>query len=408
MMAERRHAQATADAAAMAGAVDLFKHYPANSGVDSGTAKAAALAMASANGYSNNGTDSVVTVNIPPKTAATSYYNGKNGFVEVVATLNQKRGFSGIWSKGRVPITARAVARGQWLSPGQGIIILNPTLKSSLGLTGSGLVQITQAGIIVDSNDGSALVNSNNASLSATSINVVGGVSGGGTYSPAPSANLGPSAAVQDPYWALPAPPRPPSAPDPSKNRVSLGNGNFRYTLYPGSYDGPGDQKFPSLNQGDQAVLMQASSNSAGGIYYLNAGLSSNGANITMGSTTTGGIMFYNAAATSSGSFKVTGNATGTVSLSALTSGPYKGMLYFQARGSTQDLVIAGNGNFSMIGTFYGPSAGFKITGNTSTPASVIGSQYVSDTLTLSGNGTVIIDYAGGNVARVRYLSLVE
>src|SRR5262245_29600192 len=84
LMAERRHAQATADAAAMAAASVLYEHYPKNNGKDpDDTAKKAALDIAKANGYTNDGTNSVVTVNLPPKSGP---YADKDGYVEVLVT----------------------------------------------------------------------------------------------------------------------------------------------------------------------------------------------------------------------------------------------------------------------------------------------------------------------------------
>src|SRR5207248_2799018 len=66
MMEERRHAQAGADAAALAAAADLYLNYQTNAGADPfGTGKQAALSTASSNGYSNDGVTSTVTVNIP-------------------------------------------------------------------------------------------------------------------------------------------------------------------------------------------------------------------------------------------------------------------------------------------------------------------------------------------------------
>src|SRR5947209_3815672 len=56
LLAERRHAQATADAAALAAACDLYDNYWANNGADpSGTARASALKTAASNGYANDG-----------------------------------------------------------------------------------------------------------------------------------------------------------------------------------------------------------------------------------------------------------------------------------------------------------------------------------------------------------------
>src|SRR5262249_19008813 len=63
----KRRVQAAADAAALAAANDLYNNYGTNSGTDpSGTAATSARSTASANGFSNDGVTSVVTVNVPP------------------------------------------------------------------------------------------------------------------------------------------------------------------------------------------------------------------------------------------------------------------------------------------------------------------------------------------------------
>src|SRR3954452_24116304 len=59
----RRQAQATADAAALAAAENLFVNYPKNKGADAGGyAASAALAIAEANGSNTDGTHSVAPV----------------------------------------------------------------------------------------------------------------------------------------------------------------------------------------------------------------------------------------------------------------------------------------------------------------------------------------------------------
>src|SRR4051812_8616934 len=63
----RRLAQSTADAAALAAASELYANFPTLNGADSGTGKTRALAVATANGVPNDGTNSKVTVNIPPQ-----------------------------------------------------------------------------------------------------------------------------------------------------------------------------------------------------------------------------------------------------------------------------------------------------------------------------------------------------
>ncbi|MGA7497119.1 MAG: pilus assembly protein TadG-related protein [Isosphaeraceae bacterium] len=114
LLVERRHAQATADAVALAAASDLYAYWNTNHGTDpSGTALASALGVASANGYTNDGTTSKVTVNISPA----KYSGGPNagttllpGYVEATVTWYQQRVFSGFFGSGAIPVSARAVA----------------------------------------------------------------------------------------------------------------------------------------------------------------------------------------------------------------------------------------------------------------------------------------------------------
>src|SRR5262245_22351435 len=57
LMGERRRAQAAADASAYAAAGLLYKNYQTNRGLDpSNTSKNIAIAIASGNGYTNDGT----------------------------------------------------------------------------------------------------------------------------------------------------------------------------------------------------------------------------------------------------------------------------------------------------------------------------------------------------------------
>ena len=125
LLVERRHAQATADAAALAAASDLYVNWSNDnpSGTDSlGTANSSALGVASDN-YTNDGTTVywTVTVNISPA----KYSGGPNagttlppGYVEATVTWYQQRFFSGIFGSGAIPVSARAVARSVYLVPG--------------------------------------------------------------------------------------------------------------------------------------------------------------------------------------------------------------------------------------------------------------------------------------------------
>ncbi|WZP01143.1 pilus assembly protein TadG-related protein (plasmid) [Isosphaeraceae bacterium EP7] len=407
LMSERRHVQAAADAAALAGAIDLYKNYATHAGVDTpGSAADSARAIALAN-YPADPANVAVTVSIPPQSAESSSYNGKAGYVEVRVTYAQERGLSTIWSSSRIPVTGRAIARGRWAPSDFAILTLAPTGAAEFNVSGGGSVEVNGGSIMVNSNDVGALKNSGGGSVKASSIEVVGDYTGGGSFSTTPKTGSMP---IEDPLKLLAAP----AIPSPGNfTMTSIPNSNAkRYTLSPGAYDGNGGTPMPSFKSGDEVIFKQADANSAGGIYYLYKGLKTSGVTMTMGDGT-GGMMFYNAGVGSSDGFSITGNASGTVNLSGLdgtasSTRAYKGLIYYQARGSTQDVSVAGNGSFTLRGTFYAPSAALKVTGNSSTPPSTIGSQYIANSLTVSGGGAVVLDYNSGLVAPARFIGLVE
>ncbi|HBI41379.1 MAG TPA: hypothetical protein DDY78_00795 [Planctomycetales bacterium] len=416
---QQRRAQASADAAAMAGACDLFQNYPSNNGTDpAGSAQQAALNVAKGNGYSNGGASSVITVNIPPKSGP---YTGLNGYVELLLKYNMPRGFSGVFGSGPLPINVRAVARGAWVSPNAGVLILNYTGKATLNAQGNGAFTETGGPVIVNSNNSSAVLTTGNGAMYAPEFDITGGtqVSNSATFvtTPTPGQVFLGTHPTPDPLAYLP----PPDAPrNGTMTTVSLSGGNTQYTLTPGTYT-----NLPTFTSGDVVILQQASAGN-GGVFYINGGgFKSTGATITMDPTTSGGVMIYNEPAGTADSQKIqiTGNSGGTVVLSPLTSGPYTGMTLWQDRTSPVNALVEGNGNFSILGTVYMAGALLNINGNGTTtsgftdaagnfvPAGsspVIGSQYVSQDLSLGGNGNIHIAYNGPKQARTRIITLVE
>jgi hypothetical protein len=402
MLTEQRHGQATADAAALAGAIDLFTNYVTNNGTDpKGTAKASALTTAAANGYSNNGVTSEVTVNIPP---TSGYFVGVVGYVEVIVQYNQSRGFSNLFGNGTIPVKARAVARGAWVVPKGGILVLDPTASGALTTSGGGNATVNGGWVIVDSNNTStngAMTVSGGGTLTAQGFNLTGdytGSVGSPGISTTPNTGVPPT---PDPLAYL----TPPPANLPAGTITKNGN---TYTLTPGNFGGPGP-KLPNFSNGDTVIFEQASYNAGpyGGIYYLNSGgLTSNGAKLIMDPNTSGGIMLYNAGTGSSDGINIGGSSSGTVNLGGLTSGLYQGLLIFQARGATEDVSITGNGSFSMEGTIYSPSGSLKLTGNGS--SSVIGSNLIADQVKIGGSGNMVVDYNGYVQPKGRFLGLVE
>jgi hypothetical protein len=404
----------------MAAASVFYQQFPQYNGVDTlGTAKQAALDFASANGYTNDGTNSVVTVNIPP---ASGPYAGLSSYAEVLVTYNQQRSFGTIFGSAPIPVRARAVARGAWVAPNVGVIVLAYSGKGTLNSQGNGAATESGAPMIVNSNDPSAALDTGNGTLISPEFDITGGytITNGGQMitNPIPNNIFTGVHPTPDPLAYLPVPSPPPTALVPLQgNKVAPTATNYLdpvtgktynnyYLLSPGSYGGAGQPILPNFTNGDLVVFQQASAGN-GGIYYLTAGgFNANSADIRMDTGTTGGMMIYNAGTGTNDGIGIAGNANSTVTMSPLTNGPYTGITIFQARNATEAMSVTGNGTFNITGTLYASAALLQIAGNGA--VSNIGSQYVSQDLAITGNGNVNIAWAGNLVARTRIITLVE
>jgi hypothetical protein len=392
---ERRHAQVTADAAARAAAADLFANYAANNGADPfGTALTSALSTAAANGFSNDGVHSTVTVRISPQTPlqadSTITQPGGGllpGYVEVTVQFNEPRYFSAIWGKGTLPITARAVARGTWAFVDLGMLLLAPSGSGVFSANGNGSLMVRGGAVVVNSGDPSAAVAVGNASVTAPQFDFTGtpghSTNGGAQFNGSIKSG---ATATADPLAYL-TPPDPTTLPVRSAGGLNLSSQN-NVTLSPGVYQG-GIQISGSGN----VTLLP-------GIYYLQGG----GLSITgQGAVTGNGVLIYNAPGTSGGSISLTGQ--GSVSLSPMTTGPYQGISIFQDPTSTVGLSIKGNGSIAVSGAVYAANAAMTLTGNGN--GDLIGSQFIGSGVSLQGNGSFTID-ATGPTARTRHFGMVE
>jgi hypothetical protein len=380
LLAERRHAQATADAAALAAASDLYNNWFTNSGADpSGTAKTSALNVASSNGYTNDGKQSTVTVNIPPSVSTT--FKNLAGYAEVIVQWNQTRGISSIFGSGTIPVSAQAIARGTSASGASSLpgILLLGNSGTTLSGVGNGTVDVTDpkgytgngGSLYVDSTGPNAVSMKGNANVSAPSVYIAqsGSAPSGVTVTGSGSVNMG-ATPLPDPLAYLPAPSAS-NAPS-GVSVVSLPNG---------------------INNS-----MTLSSNTI----YLVGG---DGINLQGNNTLTGtNVMLYLTGANAG----ITLNGNGSVNLSPMTTGPYAGITIFQDRSDTNSGTLTGNGNLSITGTIYTPAAALTMTGNGT--SDVFGSQVIANSLTLKGNGTVNVDFDSSSniVPALRNFGLVE
>lgn len=380
----RRRVQAAADGAAMAAASKLFANYATNNGLDTdGQAAASAQANATANGFSSG--SSTITTTIPP---STGQFKGLAGYVDVTIQYNQPRGFSAIWGSTTIPVTGHAVARGVWGGAPASILLLSPTGKGALKMTGSGSINTHGVGIVVDSNNSQAVQLTGSGSITTSTLSVVGkpgtSITGSGSINGTIQSGASP---VADPLESLEEP-SPGSLTTQSSSKLRF-TGSSSHTINPGLYIGG-----ISLT-GSGSLTMNP------GIYYLQGG------GITLsgsGSITGSGVMIYNAPNSNSDSVSL--NGSGSLTLSPPTSGPYQGITIFQDRTATAPVTMNGSGSVNVTGTFYAAKASLSVTGSGST--NVYGSQYITYTLNTTGSGSINITGTAAASARTRSFGLVE
>ncbi len=388
LLEQRRHAQATADAAALAAAESLFRNYPANHGLDGqGAAANAALSIAAANGYSNDGATSVVSARTAPQTYSGGPNEGQplpRGYAEVAVEYSQKRFFSTIFRTGAIPVQARAVARGQWEPAFVGIHVLDLHEPSALRATGGGTGIVRGgAAVIVNSDAPDAAVTTGGSSLEADTFAITGGFSGGGFVG---DVNTG-------------TPPQP----DPLRHIPQPNAGNYvQQSSGPKHFSNGNRTISPGVYRGGISITGQANVTMLPGVYYISGG----GFSMTgQGNLTADGVMIFNDPKSSSDVVKISGSNGGSVTMTPPTSGTYKGLTLFQDRSADQTMTISGNGSFRVTGTFYTANGLLTVTGN---GAGRIGSQYVSRLLDINGGGGLGIDYNPDQVIPRRVLGLVE
>jgi Flp pilus assembly protein TadG len=417
LMEDRRHVQAAADAAALAAAGDLFSNYNTNQGTDpNGTAKNSALAIAAANGFTNDGVQSIVTVNVSPN----NYQGGPNagktlppGYVEVIVQYNADRLFSGVFGSSAIPIIARAVARGQWGPVGNKMLSLNTSAKVGVGVNNFAKVNVN-GGLLVNSNSSSAVDVASTASLSASLLTLNSGGGGllgfvgnvldvllGLLFPPPAPVTYGPPSA--DPFRSLP-PPDPVKLNLSTKSSATLNISGVAQNLYPGIYQG-------GINISSGAsVTLHPNADGSPGIYYLQGGgLNVTGpSKLTIVAGNTAGVMIYNDWQSSSDAVNLKG--TNSLILTPPSSGPYQGMTIFQKRGTSANpaptLTVLGAGNANIAGTIYVAYGNVTLEGLGG--ANVVGGQIVADTITANGGGTMNVNPNGNPTANARTLGLVE
>ena len=168
----RRNMQIAADAAAVAGAMQVF-YGPAARVTN------AAYAAAAANGVDHTVTGNTVQIGFPPA-------DGPNQScmtcVEVQVAAPNKTFFMSMFLPGMQLVSARAVAGSPSLSNAC-VWLMDPTMDNALDLTGGGTISASNCGIYINSNSSNA-VSTSGSGINATGISIVGNDSGAMSLDP--------------------------------------------------------------------------------------------------------------------------------------------------------------------------------------------------------------------------------
>lgn len=375
---QKQQMQKAADAAAIAGATA----YSYN-----GEFQVAAQHDAAANGFTNGVNGVSVQVHNPPQTQGDPFL-GNSHYVEVIIAQQQPTFFMRIAGLGMVNVSSRAIANAQGISQGC-IYALDPTDDKTLLLDGGVTVQST-CSIYVESSSSDGLHENGNSTVSVggpnpqvVGIGVVGDGYYGSNYSPTPVKNIPP---FNDPLGSV----TPPNV--GACGPVQIPNGT---TLNPGVY-------YSGIN-----IAGNGTYTFLPGTYCIVGGGLTVGGNAQITGT---GVTFYLTTDANHPTYQgVSIGGSSTTSLSAPTSGPLAGILFFQDR-----MVAVGSASSSFDGTsgatftgaLYFPTTTVQFKGTSGILASA--SPIVAYELEFKGNTQLTNDTLPNNSGPIPGATLVE
>ncbi|AWM39077.1 hypothetical protein GobsT_26510 [Gemmata obscuriglobus] len=377
---ERRRAQATADAAALAAGADLYANYWTNQGADPiGTARAAAEQVAVANGYPA----SAVTVTVPPTSGA---YAGQPGHAEVRIDSAVTNSFGRTITGSATGVSARAVGRGEPVRIG--IVLLNPTASGAFKNTAAAFALINKP-LVVNSTSPTALQSSGLLLLSLSKVQSTGGASITSLLPLGVPVKTG-ARPTPDPLAFLPVPDES-AAPVRSSTPLTISS-VVPTVLQPGVYKG-------GIRVTGLGVAVMTP-----GVYVMQGG----GFRVDGAGTVTGlSTMVYNTTSPTHAAGPVSVTGLGKVVMTAPLSGTYQGMSFFQHRGLNQPVTVSGAGLTTVTGTVYAAKAPVTLTGTAAVGLDIMGGAFVADSMTVGGIGAVTVNI-GLNPPRVPDVRVVE
>ncbi len=365
----RRDMQTAADAGAVAGAIALRLSQNPTAAADSAT---------SLNGFTDGQKNTTITVNNPPKSGT---YAGNSSYVEVIVKQPQPTYFMRVLGYANVTVSARSVASS--VNGPACLYALDPTSSGAVTVSGSSTVTL-DCGAMIDSNNSTALNGNGGATLTATNIGVAGGYSGA-NFTPTPITGIAPA---PDPLSYLPAPTV--GACTCTNAHVGTNNPNCGTMNGGTDYLSPGTYCGGIQVSGNNPIVFQS------GIYILDGG----GMKVTATNAhlSGSGVMFYNTQGFAAYD-GISLSGSNLVNFSAMTTGSYAGILFFQDRNvpvGSKPSTITGASGSTFDGAMYFKTTSLSYAGSSSSDGYTI---IVGYDVTISGNSTLGDNFSslGGN-----------
>ena len=399
LYAQRQMAQSAADAAVTSATLSIFHGTNSTSGSPFATGSSPSsftcttsdgktqCVYARANGFGGSTAD-VVAVSFPTSVSGVTLATGTAPALSVRVQRTVNTTFLQLLGPSTANIAASAIAAMVKMPLSNCITVLNSSASGAFSITGNANLSIPTCGIAVDSNSSSAFTLTGNISVQASAIQLVGNDSPAGNIviNPTPTTHV---SSISDPFASVPA---------PSYNPSVCTFTNLSYT---------GNQTV-NLTQGTYCGGISFTGNvnatfAAGTYVLLGGGLSASG-NVNLSGSN---VTFYNTfnASHAYAPVSLTGNLN--LNLSATTSGPLAGMLFYQDRNApvkTESFV--GNASSNLVGAIYFPNGQLSYVGNSS--ASVQNVVLVADKLSLTGNASLKVDPTQAGAAQQIKVALVQ
>jgi hypothetical protein len=344
MYFHKRAMQTAADAGAYGGALELLR--------GNTDTTAAAKNDTALNGFTDGSGSVTVTVNSPPLNGSKS---GNASFVEVIISHPQDTWFMRVLNFNSITVKARAVAGLGSTGNGCVYALNQDTSNQNNGFFVNGTTNSTfSCGVFSNANFRSV----GGACVVTPTVSYTGTYTNADTSGDCGPAGIGKGVPIYDPLankYSIP------TYNSCTATNYKVTNGTTVH-ISPGTYCGG-----ISITGSVQNVIFDS-----GSFILVGGGLSVNGAVNVSGS----GVTFFNTyPGTQSNKYgAITINGSGTVDLTAPTSGTYKALLFYQdptvAWSASNGSIIAGAANSVYDGIIYFPTTDLTYSGNSSTSSS--------------------------------------